>query len=197
MGLHFTFTAMLNKLLNWQSLTICTLFLLSLINYFYLEQLLILKINFLIFGVIFVYLFIWKNSFQWLIFLLLYLIGFSLYYYLAIGSLAIWITILLFVLVVGGLTFILVQPIITKFSSQFFYSFLILIVNLQIFLALVPWPVNMQSKSVILLSVIYFCWGLLNLKIEDKLNWQGVLPYLLTTFIIITAIISTVSWVEY
>ena len=170
---------------------------LSLINYFYLEQLLILKINFLIFGVIFVYLFIWKNSFQWLIFLLLYLIGFSLYYYLAIGSLAIWITILLFVLVVGGLTFILVQPIITKFSSQFFYSFLILIVNLQIFLALVPWPVNMQSKSVILLSVIYFCWGLLNLKIEDKLNWQGVLPYLLTTFIIITAIISTVSWVEY
>lgn len=188
---------MFNKFINLPIICLFIIYIFSITSYFYLESYLLLKLVFLGLGLIFIYFLMFKNQSHWLVFLTIYLSLVMLYNCLVLSILPLWLIIILFLIVIGGLSFVLIKSIFDKLNWQLFYSLIITLALLEIFLILIIWPINNQSKGIVLLSIVYSYWGVLELKIANDLNWKRLWPFIFLTFIVIGVIISTVGWIGY
>lgn len=187
----------MNKISHWPVISIFVILLLFLAGYLFLDNQLLVKSVFILLGLVAVYLFVRYQQFYGILFLTIYLVAVCLYSYLATSALPIWLVIVVLLIVVGGLSYLLVNSVIPGQYPKLFYSLLVYLVSLEVFLVMIPWPINPQFKGLIYLTNLYLFWGLLSLKISHQLSGKKLVPYLITFLLLIIIIVNLSSWVLY
>lgn len=187
----------MKKLASWQVIYTIILFILSLTSYLFLETQWLVKIVFILLGLTFIFLLFYRKQFYWLFFLTIYLVSVCIYYYQMISAIPIWATIVLLLIIIGGSSYILVNSAFPTTYHRLFYSLLIYIVSLEIFLVMLPWPIIPQYKGLLYLVILYLFWGILDLKISHESSWKKFWPYIVIFTVITFLVISLSSWVGY
>lgn len=188
---------MINSIKILPFLGFILLYLISITGYFILESQLFIKITVALVSLIFGYLFICKKQFYWIFFLTVYLSSVGVYFISGIPSIPLWMVIVVLLVIVGGLSYLLVNLMYYLNNERFFYSLLTYLASLEIFLVILPWSISVQLKGLVFLTVLYFYWGLLELKISNNLSIKSFSPYLINFLLVIIVIISFSSWIGY
>lgn len=131
---------------------------------------------------------------DWLMLIFLFL-GFLALYNLYLGVNWSMGLIMLGVLAISGLVYYL---LIDK-PAMLSYLFLILIaiLELELFLTLIPWPIDPKGKSLILTTSFYFFASMVKLKEENNLDWKKTVSILMLAIIIAILVILTTQWYQY
>lgn len=187
----------MSKIFNWSSLFLIILSIITSIIYVIFNNYFIINIIIIALLVLSLYLFIFKKRIDWLIIVNLFLVGFIAYHSLTMGLICLWQAMIIIIITTGILNQLLFQPKIQLVNNLLFYNFLILLIYTEIFLALAFWPINANSKSVILLAILFFIWNIFHIKLENKLNKKNILPFVIITIVIITGVICSVDWISY
>lgn len=185
-----------SKTLNWKILISFVLLTTAFFGYLSFESDLSLKI---IMAVLLVgsgfYIFSQKK-YDFLNIIILYLIFFDLYnLYLSVGW-PLWLITILFVIFTTLLSYLYNMSELNNINKQLYLVYLTLInlMMLEIFLALIPWPTDPKVRAIIVVSLFYFLWGLVNLKLRQQLQFKKVMFYLVIFAIIIFAVVATTKW---
>ncbi|EKD56764.1 MAG: hypothetical protein ACD_58C00096G0003 [uncultured bacterium] len=188
---------MMKSVKIWQFIFIIIIFFASIVGYLLIENQLIINIIIIAISLIFSYLLIFKKQFHWIFFLTVYLSSVSIYFLSGISSIPLWVVIVILLVIVGGLSYLLVNPICNLNNEKIFYCLLIYLASLEIFFVILPWSISVQSKGLVFLTVLYFYWGLLELKTSNNLSFKSITPYLVNFLLVIIVIISFSSWIGY
>jgi len=176
---------------SWAKIIIVLVFVLALVIFNLFEQVILFKILvFLFIALALGQIFLSKQR-NWLMLIFLFLCFFDLFsLYLGVNwSLGL---IMLGVLSVTALAFYFSHEHLTNVS--FLYLILIAILEVEIFLALVPWPIDPKGSSLIAVGAFYFFASVIKLKEEEKLNWRNILPVLILLVIIGILVVFTTQW---
>ena len=171
--------------------------LIFLILYLFWERYLIMQIVFVILSIFSVYQYFLREKSEWLVLLSIYFIVNVLFNLLANNLLPIWVIVVILIISICFLFYTFTKDFVEKLESRLFYSLMMTIVILEIYVSLLPWPINIESKSLIVLSIGYVFWGVLYHKFTDNLRIKQIFPYLLSSLAIIGLIILSASWIGY
>jgi len=80
---------------------------------------------------------------------------------------------------------------------SYVYTTLIGILELELFLSLIPWPIDPKGKSLILVGSFYFFTEMIRFKKEESLSWQKAVSLAILILIIIVMVILTSQWYKY
>lgn len=176
---------------SWAKIIIALVFTFALIVFNLFEQVIVFKILvFLFIALALGQLYVTKQR-NWMMLIFLFLCFFDLFsLYLGVNwSLGL---IMLGVLSVTALAFYFSHEHLTNVSLL--YLVLIAILEVEIFLALVPWPIDPKGSSLIAVGAFYFFASVIKLQEEEKLNWRNVLPVLILLVIIGALVVFTTQW---
>lgn len=187
---------MLKKVLNylkisWLKIIIVLVFIFSLVIFNLFEQVAVFKILVFLFIVLALVQLMVKKQRNWIMLIFLFLSFFDLFsLYLGVNwSLGL---IMLGVLIVTALAFYFSHEHLTNVSLL--YLVLIAILEVEVFLALIPWPIDPKGSGLIALGAFYFFINMIKLKEEEKLSWRTVLPIFVLLAIIGVLVVLTTQW---
>ena len=180
----------------------------TLITIFKCESVAAAKFILLIIWAIFIYFYFIKQKIDYIIYPLLYqtfFVNYFMYYQMGWSLWLIMIT--LFISLIIN-TYIYVNPPFgssvygleiqsIKNYSRYFYFCLINLIVIEIFLTLIPLPIDPRGKSMILIVIFYILQALITACIASKFKLQNVITNLVIGVLIISGIIVTSSWYTY
>lgn len=181
---------------NWHSLALVLIFIVLFFVFLNLEPNTALKVVMTaisLFGIIFLP---GKSKTEFLTILISYLLFFDLYYLFLNFQWALWQIMTLFI--VGASSIFLLAHWANKdeLGENYFWAYLILtnFILLEIFLSLIPWPIDPKNKAMILTTLFYTISGLINLKKQHQLIWDRILYYVIIAILLISGIVLTAQW---
>jgi len=80
-----------------------------------------------------------------------------------------------------------------KKNLNFFYTFILGLVLLEVFLSMSFWQIDPKNKSIILLVAFYLVWGLVCLRVENMLSLRKVFLYLFLSFLTLIMTLLTIN----
>ncbi|PIP21832.1 MAG: hypothetical protein COX39_00855 [Candidatus Nealsonbacteria bacterium CG23_combo_of_CG06-09_8_20_14_all_40_13] len=187
--------------LQLRQLTYLKIFLLlilisSLVGFWHFQPLSPLKIMSVIMALLSVYFFFVLQRYDLLILLSFYFSLFTLYNIYFSGLFYLWAQMLsILALVFIYYYFLILSLDKTSPSGNLFpYAILLSFLILEIFLVLSFWPINVESKSIIIITSFYLCWGLVSKSMLSTLTLRNSVSYLILAGLVYLISIATISW---
>lgn len=173
------------------------IFVISFILFWVTEDLVVLRYIFLSFSLLITFIYILNKEKEWIIFFSYFYMVFSLLNCLDNGFLSLSLIMAFLLLIIILLSFQLVKNFTKDINKQWFYTLLFSICNLEILFSILFWPINNQSKSLLILTFFYLSWGVLDLRMNNKLFLKQILPFLSLTTLVLISIILSARWIGY
>lgn len=150
-------------------------------------------------AIVCLYFSILKNNFEFLYYILLYLVIFCLYNFYELSNWPLWL--------VTGMVFIVLvfinwqifanSNLSEKKDKLIFITILISLLNLEIYLSLLPWTTFARSKSIINLASFYALSGISIVYIQRQITTKKILAYLIISSILVILAVGTTLWYAY
>lgn len=184
---------------NLNIVAISTLFIIGMVGLWNFESISIFKIILSLLGLGFAYFAISLKNWQFLVYLTLYLNIFNLYFiyenlgwYLGV----VMVMMIIFMLVINFLSFDF-KTILEVLNQKLFYCSLLTLLDLEIFLTLISWPTSIMTKTIIIVTINYLLWGILENYRKETFNLKTIIPYIITSGVAIILSIVTTPWYTY
>ncbi len=141
-----------------------------------------------------------KHDIDWILLLSLYLGFYDLFSFYDIFSFFnIWIinarlVIPVLVFIISSLLYYFYFVSHKVHLTAYIYTVFIGILELEIFLALIPWPIDPKGKSLIMVGSFYFLSEILKSREEGRISFKRALSFAILMILIIFLVISTSQW---
>jgi hypothetical protein len=135
-----------------------------------------------------------SEDLNYLFFTIYYLFAYSAYSIIQTGIFPLWVVILCIVITFSLLGYSMLKDDFKASVSLWFNNMLFGVVGLELFIALIFWPANYQSKSIILLIFIYLFWQIISIRYSAKKFDKSHINQLIILIISLIIIISSISW---
>ena len=189
----------IKRLYNWQFITVISLFIASIIGFINFESSLIFKIIFIALVVLLAIYFLGIDALEYFNIIVLFLVIFDCYNLYFSMNIPLWSVMIISAVLVWILAYIFLESCKDKIGNKLYYvySVLLSLVILEIFLALISWPTDPKSKSMIIVSIFYIFYLMILEKGTNSLNWKKILPYIISVILIIVFVVVTTKWYGY
>jgi len=186
---------MLNTLKNnWKIIVLIAVLIIGLVGYLYFEASTFGKLSIVIISIYSLWLFFSSYEKKWLTYLTLFLVMSDIYNS-HIGLDWSFSIIIVSVILTVWFLYILTCPYSGKLNKL--YIILICILELEIFLSLILWPINSIGKSLILVSSFWAFTEIVHLKKEKQLTNTRVYVISALYLVAMVLVILTSIWESY
>lgn len=187
---------MVNKILIYFS-SLIALLLLGIIGFWHFEFMWFYKVLILGMAILAFIWYFWQGKVDFIIYLIFALLIYNMDNLNLISNWQLFLIILAIIAVSSWLFYLLLyfdSGLTIPFGMMIFYLLLFDLFYVEIFVTLSYWPANPISKSVILVSIFYFLYQTIFLRLTNMLQLKKLLPYFLVSGVAIILIISTTQW---
>lgn len=177
-------------------LIVTALLLVGVLGFWFFQNFIFLKILAVALAVLALYTFWLADKGEIIVFATLYFGIYSLYNLYFSGALFpnyLWESMLTIAVAAGLLFLILFWPYRHLYSTAelIFYQILTILILMEIFIALTFWPINPETRSLILVLAFYACSSLYLAKITATLNFSTTARILVLSGALLTLALST------
>lgn len=194
MNLAFIFWGPVQK-----RIIVTVLLLVGVLGFWFFQGFLFLKILAVVLAILSLYTFWFKEKGELIVFFSLYFGIYTLYNLYFSGLYFpqyLWQSMLTIAAAAALLYLILFWPYRHLYNTYqlIFYQILTILILMEVFLALTFWPINPETKSLILVLTFYTISNLVLAKFTESLNFQTVSRVLSLSAILLILAISTTKW---